>query len=386
VRSIFYVTTDTKNFDIFERFLRGRCSVRAVSSPAEALRFASGPQYDAILFDPILTSTNGKHLLSRLVSTPTHLPIFILTSEYCFHFLRFALEQGVCGYYLIHGGLNKVLRDIELATSLAQEGLVTIPGICRECGTFECALSPLLGHAASQFVGQSPAVILLRRTVHSMRESFSPVVIHGESGSGKELVAHMVHDNSPASNGPFKAVNVSCICNTLAESQLFGTVRGAFTGAESCPGLFEQANGGTLFLDEIGELNVTMQAKLLRVLEEHMVTRLGSAEPRPIQVRIICATNKRLATLVKSGAFRADLYYRLDALRIRVPPLRNRAEDIPLLAAYRLRNKQKKLSFPALKRLHAYHWPGNVRQLFHCLDRAAGEASSGVIHPDHIDF
>ena len=110
--------------------------MRAVSSPAEALRFASGPQYDAILFDPILTSTNGKHLLSRLVSTPTHLPIFILTSEYCFHFLRFALEQGVCGYYLIHGGLNKVLRDIELATSLAQEGLVTIPEIgrasCRE--------------------------------------------------------------------------------------------------------------------------------------------------------------------------------------------------------------------------------------------------------------
>jgi two-component system response regulator AtoC len=206
----------------------------------------------------------------------------------------------------------------------------------------------------------------------------STILIQGESGSGKELVARVIHERSPRKEGPFVAVNCGAIPATLLESELFGYQKGAFTGADrDRTGLIEEAGGGTLFLDEIAELPLDLQVKLLRVLEEGKVLPLGSSRPRPVEVRWIAATHKDLEEVVQSGRFRHDLYYRLKVIEIRVPPLRQRREDIPLLAGewlFSLNERYQKgiegIEPPAVSALLDYPWHGNVRELQNILERA----------------
>jgi two-component system response regulator HydG len=241
-------------------------------------------------------------------------------------------------------------------------------------------------HGFGNIIGRAPDMEKLYRIIAKAAQSTHPVLILGESGTGKELVARSIHFSGPHREKPFIPVDCGSLVPTLIESELFGYVKGAFTGANhSKEGLLAIAEGGTVFLDEVGELPVDLQAKLLRAIQEKEIRPVGSTRRVPINVRILAATNKELEQAVAQGTFRRDLYFRLNVLTLRIPPLRERRQDIPLLAQHFLdrvnRDGQPKreLNDEALKAMLAYDWPGNVRELENCLERACALATSSVL-------
>jgi DNA-binding NtrC family response regulator len=241
-------------------------------------------------------------------------------------------------------------------------------------------------------VGHSPAIIEVMKTLARVAPSQASVLVFGETGTGKELVARTIHRYSERASRRFVAVNCSALAEGLLESELFGHVRGAFTGAAvSRPGLFREADKGTLFLDEIGDISPALQARLLRALQEHEIVPVGSETTVKIDVRVIAATHRDLLELVRQGRFREDLYYRLDVVTLRLPPLRERRQDIPLLVDHFLRTLSSRhgrgpvaLDPEALRRLLGYDWPGNIRELQNVLERALLLAEQGVIGPEHL--
>ncbi|MDA0659234.1 MAG: sigma-54-dependent Fis family transcriptional regulator [Planctomycetota bacterium] len=245
-----------------------------------------------------------------------------------------------------------------------------------------------------RLIGDSPAIVSLRSVVKRVADTDLALLILGENGTGKEVVSQMVHYLSRRRDDPFVAVNCAAIAETLLESELFGHEKGAFTDAhESRAGKFELAARGTLFLDEIGDLSLSGQAKLLRVLEEKIVVRVGGSQPIPTDARVIAATNQDLGKLVRSGKFREDLFFRLNVVTLRLPPLRDRPEDIPQLADYFLANFAAHARRPvpqftpaAVQRLAQHNWPGNVRELRNMMERLAYLTSADEIHVDDIDF
>ncbi len=244
--------------------------------------------------------------------------------------------------------------------------------------------------AYDKFIGQAPATKAFVDLIDKVAKTDAAVMITGESGSGKELAARMIHEKSNRKSRPFIAVNCAALTETLLESELFGHERGAFTGAiKRKPGRFELADTGTIFLDEIGEMSASIQAKLLRVLEEKQMVRVGGVDPVKIDVRLLTATNRDLKAMVKDGRFREDLFFRINVFPIALPALRQRREDIPLLARYFL--EKKGFAYPDLDReveqmLMAYHWPGNIRELKNILDRAVILAGDEPINPGCISI
>src|SRR5262245_20915650 len=221
-------------------------------------------------------------------------------------------------------------------------------------------------------IGKSEVMYTLREKVKAAARVSSSVLVTGESGTGKELVARAIHEHSERCAGKFVAVDCGALPDDLIESELFGYKRGAFTTALlDKPGLFEEANGGTLFLDEIANTSRRFQAKLLRVLQDRQLRRLGDVIMRRLDLRVIAATNCELASLIRRGDFREDLYYRLNVFSIQVPPLRRRLEDIPLLVEHMLQSRAKKVSEAALVKLMSYNFPGNVRELENVIESAA---------------
>ncbi len=253
-------------------------------------------------------------------------------------------------------------------------------------------LKKTLGEKRSNVIGENTGLKQVMAQVLRVAETNATVLIHGESGTGKELIARAVHHNSLRANGPFVAINCGAIPLTLMESELFGHERGAFTDAkEAKAGTFERANGGTLFLDEVGELPLDAQVKLLRVLEERKITRIGGKKAILVDVRIVAATNRNLDDEVKGGHFRLDLLYRLNVFTLILPPLRERKEDIPLLANFFIRKYNQALSLDvqsitpeAVKLLSSYDWPGNVRDLENALQSAMILCTDGTIRPEHL--
>ncbi len=241
-------------------------------------------------------------------------------------------------------------------------------------------------------IGNSNAMREVYRAIHQVAGSDTTVLIRGESGTGKELVAHAIHYSSPRSRGPFVKVNCAALSENLLESELFGHEKGAFTGAiQERKGRIEQAEGGTLFLDEIGDFSPATQVRLLRVLQEREYERVGSNRTRRANVRIIAATNRDLEQAVERGEFRQDLYYRVNVFPIFLPPLRDRKDDILLLAdhfveryARRMGKDIRRITTPAINMMAAYHWPGNVRELENCIERAVLLSTDGVIHGHHL--
>ncbi len=238
-------------------------------------------------------------------------------------------------------------------------------------------------------VGRSEAMLQVYKTAARVASTDATVLIQGESGTGKELVARAIHASSPRAGGPFVAVDCGAIAEGVLESELFGHARGAFTGAQAMRrGLFEEADHGTLFLDEIGNVGQSLQARLLRVLQEGTIRPVGTNEPVAVDVRVVAATNRDLEQAVKDGSFRADLYYRLNVVSIRIPPLRERREDIPLLAEHFAHKHGRAagatLSPAARDLLVAYGWPGNVRELENVIARALAMNPSGVILPEDL--
>lgn len=246
----------------------------------------------------------------------------------------------------------------------------------------------------NQIIGESPAILSTIRLIQKVEKSNMMVLVTGESGSGKEMIGKAIHYNSPRKRAPYVVVNIAAIANDLIESELFGHEKGAFTGADSRRiGKFEEANEGTIFLDEIGEMDLKLQCKLLRVLQESTITRVGSNKEIILDVRVIAATNRNLMQMVKEGKFREDLYYRLNGFLLHLPPLRERGNDIIMLAKHFLKefcqnNKLENKSFTrdALETLLNYHWPGNIRELKTTVQRAAIISDNQYIITDDLVF
>jgi len=250
-------------------------------------------------------------------------------------------------------------------------------------------------YSFESIIGQSPKMMSLKATALKVAASNSTILIMGESGTGKELFAQAIHHASPRSRGPFVQVNCAAVPETLLESELFGYHEGAFTGASKGGkiGKFELADGGTIFLDEIGDMPLNMQAKILRVLQEREIERVGGRRPIKVDVRVMAATNRNLKELVRKNLFRDDLFYRLHVITLEVPTLRERTEDIPLLTEFFLRKMapqfgqgQKRISEEAMNRLMRHAWTGNVRELENILERALNVMEGDVITPANLAF
>jgi DNA-binding NtrC family response regulator len=343
--------------------------VLGVGSAEDALaRFASF-QPDTVIADVELPGMNGLDLLSQLGAELTDVPAIIITGKGSEERAVAAIESGAFWYIEkpLKGPVLRALLDRALSKARDTRQLVVLQRQLREAGRL------------GDLVGASKPMQDVMRIVEMAAPSSASVLITGETGSGKEIVARTVHKLSPRAGGPFVAINCSAIPESLMESEIFGHERGAFTGAaERRIGCFELADGGTLLLDEIGEMPAPTQAKLLRVLEDRKVRRLGSKVETPVDVRVVAATNKDPEQAVSSGQLRQDLYFRLNVFHIQLPPLREHKDDIPLLTEHILRDINikhgktvKGVGAEVMDIFMSHTWPGNIRELRNVLERSA---------------
>ena len=355
-------------------------SVTGCTTGREAIAAAKNNRFDLAITDLRLGSEDGLDVTEELLRMHPGLPVIILTAHGSIPNAVEAMQRGAFGY------LTKPFDDKELKAKI-EEGLS--PQRMRgEIQRLKSLVNELYG--MDNIVARSPAMQRLLQQVVQVADSDASILLFGETGTGKEVFARVIHSNSRRSKGPFVALNCAAIPETLFESELFGHVRGAFTSAHGAKrGLFQSANGGTLFLDEIGEIPLSMQVKLLRAVQEREVREVGSEISTKIDVRIITATNKDLGEAVKNGSFRNDLYYRISVVPLFLPPLRDRRDDIPLLAQHFLiasakrANKDLRGFTPAaLNRLVTHPWPGNVRELENVVEKASVMTRQDMITPD----
>jgi DNA-binding NtrC family response regulator len=339
--------------------------VKACESAEKALEALAAYEPDVVLTDLRLPGMSGEDLLRRLKRLKPMLPVVVLSGFGKAKDIVEVIRAGAEDY------LSKPVEPAELQVVLLKA--VEKQHLLKEN---ERLRAELAGVGLAGLHGRSKPMRELFSLVERLAPSDATVLVMGESGVGKEVVARALHSMSTRSAGPFVDINAGSLPATLFEAELFGAKKGAFTGADlTRDGLFQAAHGGTLFLDEVGEVPLESQAKLLRVLENHEVKMLGDAKAHRVDVRVVAATNRDLEEEVRAGRFRRDLYFRLSVLPIRVPPLRERMEDIPLLVEALLQrlspvNRPRRLSAAALKRLLAHPWPGNVRALRNVLERA----------------
>ncbi len=341
--------------------------VDAAASGEEALRRLEQTLYDVVLLDLNLPGMHGLNVLGAAPATQTDAQFVVMTAFGTVDTAVEAMKLGAFDY------VNKPFRTQELLLILRRA--IGETELRREVARLRARSAD--GVRAS-IIGKTPVMQRVFDLIERVAPTRATVLVVGETGTGKELVARAIHEVSDRARKPFVPVNCSALTETLLESELFGHLKGAFTGAvHSKRGLFEAARGGTLFLDEISTISPSIQVKLLRVLQERVITPVGGTEPIPVDFRLIAATNEDLEAKVASGEFREDLYYRLNVFPIRVPPLRERREDIPLLAnAFRLRfAEENEVEAPpllpeTLSRMMAHDWPGNVRELENVIERS----------------
>jgi DNA-binding NtrC family response regulator len=354
--------------------------VSTATSGQEAIRLAQEVPFDLAILDIRMPDVSGIEVLKALKRMNAHMPVLMATAYSSMHTAIEAIRQGAYDYLSKPCKIEELTLTVKRALEqyrLLQENYYFRQEL-REKYKFE------------NIVGQTPAMLEIYKTVARLVDSKTTVLIQGESGTGKELIARALHFNGARAERPFVAVDCASLTESLLESELFGHVRGAFTGAvETKKGLFEKADGGTIFLDEIAEISPALQAKLLRVLQQHEIRRVGGTEAIALDVRVIAATNKDLETLVKASRFREDLFYRLHVVTLHLPPLRERPEDIPLLANHFLRKyseaNQKLITHitpEALQVLCGYDWPGNVRELEHTIERAVTLTMNNCLMPE----
>jgi len=335
--------------------------VDAVSSTSEALEKLANGRYAIVITDIYLDERTGLDVLRAARDNQPHCAVIVITGQGTMETVMEATQQGAFDYLAKPFDLSRLLAVVRRA----EQSLAAQPQ-SRDS-------EPM---PATEMVGFSSQMVEIYKTVSRVAPTDAPVLIEGESGTGKELVARLIHKNSKRAAGPFLPVDCGSIAPALMESELFGAVRGAFTGAErDRTGLLEAAGGGTVFLDEIAEVDGAFQLKLLRFLQEKEVRPLGSSKHRKVDVRVVAATNRNLRAMVEDGSFRKDLWFRLNVVHIHLPPLRERRADIAPLAGHFLRQLngryQRRVHFAAdaVKALEEYAWPGNVRQLEHLLER-----------------
>jgi DNA-binding NtrC family response regulator len=349
----------------------------AVETAEEALEVLEQSAIDIVLTDLKLPGTGGLELLRKIHDLHPHVAVMVLTQYGTIDSAVETTRMGAMDYVTkpflvkeLRTRLERAVQAVELQREnrLLREQLRTRPGF-------------------GSLIGMSAKMERVYKMIEKVSQHEYPVLVLGESGTGKELVARSIHFLGPRKDRPFVPVDCSALVPTLIESELFGYVKGAFTGAvQAKHGLLEAAHGGTLFLDEIGDMPVDLQAKLLRALQEREVKPVGSTERRRIDVRIIAATNRDLENAIRSGTFRQDLYFRLNVVQIKLPPLRERKSDIALLVTFFLEKLSgshgavRTISDDAVRRLMAYDWPGNVRELENAIERAVALGSGPVVH------
>lgn len=356
--------------------------VLTAASGEEAVGLLRDPDLDVVLSDLKMPGMSGEEFVARCRQERPDVPVVVVTAYGSIRSAIECLQAGAADY------LCKPFEPEEL--QFAVQNALRLRDLLQENLQLHAVVST--AHAARRLIGESAAMQALRAEIARVAPYKTNVLITGESGTGKEAVARAIHELGPRAERPWVAINCSAIPRDLIESELFGYVKGAFTGAvQNRMGRLEQANSGTLFLDEIGDLSPDLQAKLLRVLQEREFSPLGSDTIRRVDVRVISATNRDLHKLVEEGLFREDLLYRLDVYNIRIPPLRERAADIPLLAQAFLSDLRAEMdksvaqfSDAALEVLSAYDWPGNVRELRNAVERSLLSCRGEAITPDDL--
>jgi DNA-binding NtrC family response regulator len=363
-------------------FAREGYEVEAAVSAEEALPRLEERAFDVILTDIILPGSDGIELLEKARQRDPGQIVVVMTAYATLDTAVRALRAGAYDYVIkpvIHEELKRIVRNALQARALRAENVILKKQIDERYGL-------------DQIVGASPPMHELLAEVHKVADSRSNVLLLGETGTGKELFARAIHARSSRREKPFVPINCSAIPENLIESELFGYQRGAFTGAVGAkPGLFEEADGGTVFLDEIGELDTRLQSKLLRVIDDREIRPLGSTQSRRVDLRFVAATNLDLAAAVAGGGFREDLFYRLNVITLRMPPLRERREDIPQLVARfveqfaaELGRRPVAVDPQALSLFEGYPWPGNVRELRNVVERLVLVAEGPVVLPAHL--
>lgn len=350
--------------------------------------------YDVILLDmnfkqDVGSGREGFSWLDRILEIDPSAIVVLITAFGDVAMAVRAIKEGATDFVLKPWSNERLLATLSAASRLRASKMEAARLRARQQQLHED-----LDQHFQEFVGASPAMLRVFSTIEKVAKTDANVLVLGENGTGKELVARALHRRSSRSGEVFVSVDVGAIPETLFESELFGHVKGAFTDArEDRAGRFEVASGGTLFLDEIGNLSSTQQAKLLTVLQRREVIRVGSNTPRPIDVRLICATNMPIYDMIREGTFRQDLLYRVNTVEIRIPPLRDRAEDVDLLVDHFLdmyaRKYQKAIKGvnPAvIRRMEKYNWPGNVRELQHMVERAVIMAETNILQPEDFFF
>lgn len=347
---------------------RGHC-VEGAALGEQALELLQRREFDVAVLDMMLPDTTGIDLLQRIKAGNSECEVLILTGQATVETAVASMKAGAFDYLV----KPFPLRDLE--------ALIEKAYLHRQLAKENQQLKAILarGTPAPRMVGNSPAIQEVFRLVERAGPSDKAILIQGESGTGKELVAQALHASSHRANKPMVVINCAALPESLLESELFGHEKGSFTGAVSAKqGLFEVADGGTLFIDEIGEMPGPLQAKLLRVLENGSMRRIGSIKERRVDVRILAATNRNMSQEVAAGRFREDLYYRINVMSLELPPLRKRMGDVPLLIEHFL-GPGWEIDPAAIKQMQVYHWPGNVRQLINVIDRAKIMANDYVI-------
>lgn len=347
---------------------------------SDALMAARQETFDIAITDLRLRAEDGLALTEELLRIQPGLPVIILTAHGSIPNAVEAMQRGAFGY------LTKPFDDKELKATIDKALVQQRMG--REIQRLKSLVKELYG--MENVIARSPAMQRLFQQIAQVADSDATILLTGETGTGKEVLARVLHANSRRSKGPFVALNCAAINETLLESELFGHIRGAFTSAMAAKrGLFQSANGGTLFLDEIAEMSLPMQVKLLRAVQEREVREVGADYATKVDVRIITATNKDLSEAVKTGTFRHDLYYRVSVVPLAIPPLRERKDDIPLLAQHFLKQSVKRsnkdirgFTPAAMHRLMIYPWPGNVRELENAVEKAVVMSRQDMLSPD----
>ncbi len=346
--------------------------VESVGSIAEAKERLKSDRYDLCLTDMRLADGEGLELVRHIAGLGADLPVAVITAHGSTENAVAALKAGAFDYVSKPVGLEQLRALVKSALSLP-----------------DSAAAPAKGQ---RLLGESAPLAQVRELIGKLARTQAPVYISGESGSGKELAARLIHENGARRDKPFVPVNCGAIPDTLMESEFFGYKKGAFTGAaEDREGFFQAASGGTLFLDEVAELPLAMQVKLLRSIQEKRVRKVGATQEDPVDVRVICATHQNLAALVGAGRFRQDLFYRLNVIELSMPPLRECREDIPLIAAAILQRLAAQAgTTPALltpaasDELMRYGFPGNIRELENILERALALSTSQEIGSEDL--
>ena len=351
--------------------------VSVAASGEKALEVLESDHVDVLMADLKMPGMNGMELLEKVKNRSQQTEVLIMTAYGSVPSAVQAMKLGACDYLTKPFNIEEV--KLLLERIVQKTDLISENRLLREQVRFRDGYGELMGTA--------PSMQKLFKLIVKVSQSHYPVLIVGESGTGKELVARAIHQSGPLREKPFLPVDCSALVPTLIESELFGYVRGAFTGAlRTKQGLMEAAQGGTVFLDEIAEMPVDLQSKLLRALQEREVKPVGSTRAVKFDARIIAASNRDLESAIQQGIFRKDLYFRLNVVTLRLPPLRERNSDIPLLVNHFLekfspgQRRRPALSEEALSCLLSYEWPGNVRELENCIERAVALGSGPVLH------